>query len=261
MVAWQQTGQFRIFNRPYVTSVHRFAASRAVRLGKGKQGMELVATSERARNRTSTGRPGICVISPARGRHAQFRQEFKTILSETAIASIRLETSGASGLEILDTTSFLKDLVGELATSLLLENRIELVDILGLDGVHLVGGPRMVGTARKTLGGEFTVGASCGSSMHWAMNAGEAGADYVSFGPISASERGGDKCVTGTDLFDRWRDMTALPVVAEGCLTPHDAAKFRSSTDFLAIGSSIWDSDDPVRSILELIRRFNTISD
>ena len=49
--------------------------------------------------------------------------------------------------------------------------------------MHLTQGARGVRHARKELGADAIVGAFCGASRHEGMNAGEAGADYVSFAP------------------------------------------------------------------------------
>ena len=127
-----------------------------------------------------------------------------------------------------------------------------LVERLGLDGVHLTDGARLVRKLRKDLGPDAIIGAFCGTSKHDGMNAGEAGADYVAFGPAGPSLLG-----SGTqaedELFAWWSEMVELPVVAEGALTAERVAALAPVTDFFAIGPEIWGSDDPASALQTLL--------
>ena len=71
------------------------------------------------------------------------------------------------------------------------------------------------------------------------MTAAEAGADYVSFGPVGASALG-DGTTAPAELFAWWSEMIEVPVVAEGALTPDLAAEIGRTADFLALGDEIW---------------------
>jgi len=119
--------------------------------------------------------------------------------------------------------------------------------------VHLADGARGVRAARKTLGTEAIVGAFCGTSRHDGMNAGEAGADYVSFGPAGQTALG-----TGAraerEIFEWWSEMIELPVVAEGALDEATVAALAPVSDFLAFGEEIWREED-AGAALALLRR------
>ena len=84
------------------------------------------------------------------------------------------------------------------------------------------------------------------------MTAGEAGADYVTFGPLSAGLLGTDTVATD-DLFAWWSEMIEVPVVAEGGLTADLVARLAPVTDFFAIGDEIWRSDDPAAALSALV--------
>src|SRR3546814_11966544 len=67
---------------------------------------------------------------------------------------------------------------------------------LGADGAHLGqddGDPR---EARALLGPSAQIGVTCHDSRHFAMEAGDAGADYVAFCSRSAERRVGKECVS-----------------------------------------------------------------
>ncbi len=106
--------------------------------------------------------------------------------------------------------------------------------------------------ARKELGPDAIIGAFCGASSHAGMSAGEAGADYISFGPAGITPLG-DGSHADAELFDWWSQMIEIPVVAEGALDADIIAQLAPFTDFFGIGEEIWNTDDPVSALGALI--------
>ena len=133
----------------------------------------------------------------------------------------------------------------------MISDHTALAERLGLDGVHLGDAARSVRAARKALGPEAIVGAFCGASRHDGMTAGEAGADYISFGPVAASALN-DGRQAEPDLFAWWSDMIELPVVAEGGLDLSHIRALSPVTDFFGIGQEIWSTDDPAAALAAL---------
>jgi len=135
--------------------------------------------------------------------------------------------------------------------ALVIENHILMVERLGLDGVHLTDGARSVRKTRKDLGADAIVGAFCGVQRHEGMSAGEAGADYISFGPVGQTPLG-DGNQVDLDVFEWWSEIIEVPVVAEGALTEELIRKLAPITDFIALGDEIWNGDDPVAELARL---------
>ena len=123
---------------------------------------------------------------------------------------------------------------------------------LGLDGVHLSDGARSVRAARKDLGPDAIVGSYCGASRHDGITAGEAGADYVSFGPVGATALGGGTRAE-RELFEWWSEMIEIPIVAEGALSDDLLRDLAQVTDFFGI-SEIWAEDDPSAALARMLR-------
>jgi len=132
-----------------------------------------------------------------------------------------------------------------------IEDHVGLAQRLGLDGVHLTDGARSVRKVRKTLGADAVVGAFCRASRHDGMTAGESGADYVSFGPVTGGGLG-DGTVAERGQFEWWSEMIEIPVVAEGGITAEVARHLAPVTDFFAIGEEIWTSDDAAQALAGL---------
>lgn len=201
----------------------------------------------------SPDQPQIYIISPAAFELSQFPGVLARVLDSIQVACVRLDLISRDE----DTVSRAADAVREIThardVALVISDHVLLAQRLGLEGVHLGDAARSVRKARKTLGPDAIVGSYCGSSRHDGLTAGEAGADYVSFGPLAASAlMDGD--VADTALFQWWSEMIELPAVAEGNLEPERIAELSPFTDFFGIGDEIWRTDDPVASLQTLQR-------
>lgn len=196
-------------------------------------------------------RPQIYLISPTAFDPASFAPRLSAVLDAVEIACLRL----ALAAEDEDTMARAADTCREIAHArdvpIVIERHILLVERLGLDGAHLLDGARSVRDTRKALGADAILGSFCGASRHDGMNAGEAGADYISFGPVGTSPLG-----NGTqaehDLFAWWSEMIEIPVVAEGALDLALVERFAPVADFFAIGPEIWQAEDPAAALLAL---------
>lgn len=188
--------------------------------------------------------PQLYLISPPEVELSRFPDTLAACLDRVPVACVRLALSSRDE----DIVARAADAVREVAiardVALVIENHVFMVERLGLDGVHLTDGSRTVRQARKTLGPDAIVGAFCGNSRHDGMTAGELGADYIAFGPVSQNAFGAGQ-VAEAELFEWWSQMIEVPVVAEGGLDPATLEALKSHTDFLGIGPEIWDEAAP----------------
>lgn len=188
--------------------------------------------------------PQIYLITPPTFELGRFPDQLARVLDSVDVACIRMDLASRDE----DTLSRAADALREVAhvreVALVITDHLILAERLGLDGVHLSDASRPVRAARKALGPDAIVGSFCGASRHDGMNAGEAGADYVSFGPVGTSGLG-DGAQADFDLFQWWSEMIEVPVVAEGGLTEDLIRQFAPVTDFFGIGDEIWHSENP----------------
>jgi len=197
-------------------------------------------------------RPQIYLITPPDFSLDVFPDQLAQILDAVRIACIRLTLAGTDEDKIGRACDALRQVAHDSDVALVIENHIRLVERHGIDGVHLTDGARSIRFARKELGTDAIVGTFCGNSRHEGLSAGEAGADYVAFGPIGATTLGrGDPA--DIDLFSWWSEVIEVPVVAEGNLTPDLVESFAPITDFLGVGAEIWSAEDPVRALQALM--------
>ncbi|MGL5011026.1 MAG: thiamine phosphate synthase [Paracoccaceae bacterium] len=197
-------------------------------------------------------RPQITLITPPALDLAVFPDVLARIMDATDIACLRLSLATRDEDTIARTADALRLLAHARDVAIVIDTHVLMVDRLGLDGVHLTDGPRSVRKVRKDLGPDAIVGAFCGTTRHDGMSAGEAGADYVAFGPIGTTTLGSGAQVD-FDLFQWWSDVIEIPVIAEGALTTALIEKFGPVTDFFGIGPEIWGAEDPAKALKSLL--------
>jgi thiamine-phosphate pyrophosphorylase len=129
----------------------------------------------------------------------------------------------------------------------IVNDSISLAKRLKADGVHLGQGDGSPRDARAELGREAQIGVTCHASRHMAMEAGEAGADYVAFGafyPTTTKDKG-DAERPEPELIEWWTRLFEIPCVAIGGITPENCKPLiEAGADFLAVSGAVWSGDE-----------------
>lgn len=134
---------------------------------------------------------------------------------------------------------------------------IALAKRLGADGVHLGQSDGDPSEAREALGRDAQIGVTCHASRHLALEAGEAGADYVAFGAFFPSSTKQTEHHAEIDLLEWWNEMVEIPSVAIGGITPANCRELIvAGADFLAVSGAVWNGDEgqAIRAFAEQIR-------
>lgn len=197
-------------------------------------------------------RPQIYLITPADFDLDTFPQQLGQMLSEHEVACVRLALASRDESRIIKCSDAVRDVCHAHDVAVVIDSHILMVERLGLDGVHFTDGSRNVRKARKELGDDAIIGAFCGPSRHDGMTAGDASADYISFGPLSGSTLG-DGTLAERDLFQWWSEMIEVPVVAEGGLTADIIRDLAPVTDFFAFGDELWSTHNPSETLGKFI--------
>ena len=148
-------------------------------------------------------------------------------------------------MEILRAGAALKPILAAYDVAFILNDRADLAKELGADGVHLGQTDGSVAAARSLLGHDAQIGVTCHDSRHFAMEAGEAGADYVAFGAFYPTATKVTTHRPDPSILSWWTTISEIPCVAIGGITAENAAPLvAAGADFLAVSSAVWAHPD-----------------
>jgi len=126
--------------------------------------------------------------------------------------------------------------------AVILNDRADLAKATGCDGVHLGQSDGSVAEARRLLGPDAMIGVTCHDSRHLAMEAAEAGADYVAFGAFYPTQTKAVVHTATPDVLSIWQETMEIPCVAIGGITAENAGSLaEAGADFVAVSSAVWD--------------------
>ena len=158
------------------------------------------------------------------------------------VAAVQLRLKSASDDEIRRAARALMPLAQRRGAAFILNDRPDLAAELGADGVHIGADDMPYAKARALVGPDAIVGVSCYASRHDAMEAAEAGADYVAFGAFFPTRTKEPRAQADVELLSWWSELMTVPCVAIGGITPENCAPLvRAGADFLAVVSAVWE--------------------
>jgi thiamine-phosphate pyrophosphorylase len=198
----------------------------------------------------------LYLVSPPKLSAANFLGPLKEALGGGDVASFQLRLKHVSDDEIRRACDVLRPVVQAAGTAFILNDRPDLAAELGCDGVHVGQEDASYAQARAALP-KGIVGVTCHDSRHLAMEAAEAGADYVAFGAFFPTQTKEPKTTADIELLSWWSEMMVVPSVAIGGITVANApALVEAGADFLAVSAGVWDHDGGPESA---VRAFNAL--
>ena len=173
----------------------------------------------------------------------------KEALSGGDVASFQLRLKHAGDDEIRRACDVLRPVAQAAGAAFILNDRPDLAAELGCDGVHIGQEDASYAEARAAVGKDAIVGVTCHNSRHLAMEAGEAGADYIAFGAFFPTATKEAKTQADLELLQWWAGSMVVPCVAIGGITVKNArVLIDAGADFLAVASGVWDYEDGPRA-------------
>lgn len=175
---------------------------------------------------------------------------------------MQLRLKGASDAEVLRIGTTLKPIAQHAHAAFLVNDRPDLAAQLGADGVHIGQGDATYAEARRIVGAENVVGVTAHNSRHLAMQAAEAGADYVAFGAFYPSETKTPEHWCEAEVLEIWQQTMETPCVAIGGITLDNAEPLaHAGADFIAVSGAVWtDPQGPRAAVAAFNALFDTLS-
>lgn len=173
------------------------------------------------------------------------------------VAAFQFRVKGVDQHEAARLAEPLLAVCREREVAFIVNDSVALTKRLGADGVHLGQQDGDVREARAALGREAQIGVTCHASRHLAMEAGEAGADYVAFGSFFPSETKASEHRPEPELLTWWQNLVEIPCVAIGGITPENCLPLiDAGADFLAVSRAVWGGDEreAIRAFAEILK-------
>lgn len=201
----------------------------------------------------------LYLITPASFELAKFSRTLEEALAGGDVAAVQLRLKELSDAEILRIGAALKPIVQGAGAAFILNDRPDLAAKLDADGVHVGQGDASYAHARAALGSDKIVGVTAHNSRHLAMEAADAGADYVAFGAFYPSGTKQPSHWAEPEILEIWAETSTTPCVAIGGITIDNADPLvRAGADFLAVSAGVWNHADGPRTA---VARFNALFD
>jgi thiamine-phosphate pyrophosphorylase len=185
-----------------------------------------------------------------------FPDRLKAALAGGPVAAFQMRVKDVNEHELARLAEPLQRLCADHGCAFIVNDSMALAKRLGADGVHLGqsdGDPR---EARALLGPSAQIGRTCHDSRHLAMEAGEAGCDYVAFGAFYPTATKPSNYRPKPEILSWWSSLFEIPCVAIGGITPENARPLLDAgADFIAVCQAIWGKDDPGAAVA----RFNEV--
>ena len=170
-----------------------------------------------------------------------FPQRLERALAVGPVAAFQYRVKDMDQHEAARLAGPLQEICAAQDVAFIVNDSIALAKRIGADGVHLGQSDGSPKEAREILGRDAQIGVTCHASRHLAMEAGEAGADYVAFGAFYPTTTKETSHRPDPSILSWWTTLFELPCVAIGGITPANAAPLvAAGADFLAVSGAVW---------------------
>lgn len=198
----------------------------------------------------------LYLVTPAAFDPQLFREALIQALDAGDVACLQLRLKGATDDAIKRACDVLRPVAQNRNVAFILNDRPDLAAATGCDGVHVGQQDASYEEARRLLGPDRIVGVTAHDSRHLAMEAADAGADYVAFGaffPTTTKDASGHPT---PEILEWWSSIMTVPCVAIGGITPDNCAPLvKAGADFLAVVTAVWNHPDGPGAAVKLFNR------
>jgi thiamine-phosphate pyrophosphorylase len=195
-------------------------------------------------------------VTPPALEPAAFAPLLAAALDAGDVACAQLRLKGVDDDAVRRACDVLRPVAQSRDVAFILNDRPDLAAETGCDGVHVGQDDAGYAEARRRVGKDAIVGVTCHDSRHLAMEAAEAGADYVAFGAFFPTTTKDAVHRPTPDLIAWWAEMMTVPCVAIGGITPQNCAPLvAAGADFLAVVGAVWNHPDgPAHAVRDFLR-------
>lgn len=180
-----------------------------------------------------------------------FPARLEAALSAGPVAAFQFRVKDIEQHEAARLAAPLQEICAAHDCAFIVNDSVALAKRLRADGLHLGQSDDDLAEAREELGPDVQIGVTCHNSRHLAMEAGEAGADYVAFGAFYSTQTKQVEHVAEIETLEKWATIMEIPCVAIGGITPGNAMPLiQAGADFIAVSGAVWNhADGPAAAV------------
>ncbi len=184
-----------------------------------------------------------------------FARLLEAALPAGDVAALQIRLKDTSPDQIRAVTRLLTPIAHRHDVAVVMNDHVDLAKELGLDGVHVGQSDMAYKEARHLLGSRAMIGVTCHNSRHLAMEAAEAGADYVAFGAFFPTTTKTVEHMAELETLTIWQESMETPCVAIGGITADNARQVaEAGADFIAVSGAVWNHPDgPAAGVKALV--------
>ena len=196
----------------------------------------------------------LYLITPPALEPRAFARELAAALDAGDVACLQLRLKGAADDAVLRAAELLMPVCARRDVAFLVNDRPDLAQKAGADGVHVGQEDASYAESRRLLGADNIVGVTCHASRNLALEAAEAGADYVAFGAFFPTGTKAAKTRADPEILRWWSEIMTVPCVAIGGITVENCAPLvAAGADFLAVMSGVWNyAEGPAQAVRDV---------
>jgi len=179
-----------------------------------------------------------------------FPDRLRAALEPGIATAFQLRVKDVGEHELARLAEPLQRISADADVAFIVNDSMALAKRIGADGVHLGQSDGGMREARALLGPQAQIGRTCHDNRHFAMEAGEAGADYVAFGAFYPTTTKPSHYRPPPAILSWWSSLFEIPCVAIGGITPDNAKPLvDAGADFIAVCQAVWGKDDPAGAV------------
>lgn len=187
----------------------------------------------------------LYLVTPPALDPAGFSRLLAAALDGGDVACVQLRLKEVDDDTVRRAIDVLRPVAQDRDVAFILNDRPDLAAQTGCDGVHIGQSDTAYKDARRLVGADAIVGVTCHNSLDLAMDAGEAGADYVAFGAFHPTPTKDSGFICEIDTLRSWSMATVVPAVAIGGIDASNLAPIvQAGADFIAVVRAVWDHPD-----------------
>ena len=172
------------------------------------------------------------------------------------VAALQVRLKDVDDAAVLAAVEAIRQVAQVRGVAVILNDRADLAKRSGCDGVHLGQLDMPLVEARRIMGPDAMIGVTCHDSRELAMDAAEAGADYVAFGAFYPTTTKATLHRPDPEILTIWQETVEVPCVAIGGITVDTAGLLaRAGADFVAVSGAVWNHPDGPATAVHLLNQ------